>query len=64
MRQTRRDDPALDLIEHARAVLRGTATLTPQTRLELINAIGIKPSPGATDRVIARAFLAARSARP
>jgi hypothetical protein len=64
MRHVRRDEPALDLIEHARAVLRGTATLTPETRLELINAIGLKPSPGASDQVIARNYLAARGARP
>ncbi|MBV8756800.1 MAG: hypothetical protein JO257_05985 [Deltaproteobacteria bacterium] len=58
------DDPNLDLVEVARAVLRGEANLTPDARADMVRAIGIKPEPGASSIVVARAFLAARGARP
>ena len=62
--QIRKDDPKLDLIEHARAVLRGKATLKPSTRMDLIAAVGTPADHTTPDAVIARAYLAALGARP
>lgn len=64
MRVQRFDDPNLDLTAHAREVVRGGVELSPAARAEMIHAIGIKPSPGAADAIVARAYLAARGARP
>ena len=64
MRALRRDDPSLDLVEHARAVVSGRADLSPQARRLMVDEIGIKPSPGASDVAVARNYLAARGEHP
>ncbi len=56
--QIRRDDPNLDLADHARDVVRGKATLTEESRRLMVAEIGTAPDPRASDRVIARQYLA------
>lgn len=59
-RVQRWDDPNLDLVAHAREVMRGAAELGEQARAQMIAAVGRRPDDNASDRVIARAYLASR----
>lgn len=58
--QQRFESEYVDLVAHARAILAGRAKLTDETRAAMIRGVGIKPSPGAPDAIVARAWLAAR----
>jgi hypothetical protein len=64
MRRVQRwDDPNLDLVAHARAVVRGAAELGEQARGQMIAAIGLEPDDNASPTAIARQFLATRGIR-
>jgi len=57
-RVSKRTNPSVDLVAHAREVVRGAAELGDQARAQMVAAIGREPDDNASDRVIARAYLA------
>lgn len=63
-RHIRRDDPVLDLVQHAHGVLAGYVRLNVQARQQMIDLMTCKPDNTASDVAICRVFLATRPARP